>query len=231
MTIQSPDLASRALSFFQGVLGRARGARSTDIPRVDDAAFRRYANYFTSQVERLNAGLVDGRITIEEWQLAMRTEIEQLNTTAYVIGRGGVGEMDSEDINQLNTIVDRQLAFVDNWANELKSGGMPSQAAMNSRAGLYLGSANAAIERGSTERLGVPALPFYPAEDTQCHGNCRCRWNIVAVPGGFDCTWERAADDSCPTCLAREAVANPLQIRNGIVQPFNEAGTIYVKGA
>lgn len=228
MTLQTSSIAERALTFFQGVLGRARTEAGRDIPRVDSALFARYANYFTRQTQALNAALVDGRITVEDWQAGMREATEQLNSTAYVIGRGGVGEMDAEDMAQLNRIVDRQLAFVDNWANELRTGGIPSGAALNARSDLYLSASNAALQNGTTQRLGLPNLPSFPGVgDTICRTRCACRWRIVRVEGdgNWNCFWLRTSDvESCETCISRERVWNPLQIRNGVIQPFDATG-------
>ena len=88
---------------------------------------------------------------------------------------------------------------------------------ISNRARLYAGAGNELFERVlQTAQLEVE-LPFFPADRTLCRTSCKCRWDIVAVAGGFDCFWKLAAAEHCDTCLPRAVVANPLRIREGAI--------------
>lgn len=51
--------------------------------------------------------------------------------------------------------------------------------------------------------------------------NCGCSWEVQtldATKGDFDAYWRRSKDDSCDTCLERERLWNPVEIRGWELQ-------------
>lgn len=53
------------------------------------------------------------------------------------------------------------------------------------------------------------------------NSNCKCSWEVVEVDadaGDYDAYWRRASDDSCQSCLEREARWSPVRIRGGVLQ-------------
>lgn len=209
-------------SIFQGIVNRV--TRTTTAPRVDSGAFRTYANYYVSQVNRFADDLGNGDITTDVWLSQMRTAIHDLHLTAYVIGAGGLDNITSDDLNNVAAIVNVQYGYLDNWATELRAkveGHMgtllPNDVqAVKSRAQLYLMAANATLQAATTSAMGLPDLPAYPGDcSTECCSRDKCVWVFRKVPGGWDCTWKLNPAEHCPTCLARAQAWNPLQIRDG----------------
>lgn len=50
------------------------------------------------------------------------------------------------------------------------------------------------------------------------NSNCKCTWRIevlAAEQGNYDAYWERNVEDSCQTCIEREAQWSPVRIRGG----------------
>jgi len=78
-----------------------------------------------------------------------------------------------------------------------------------------------------TLALGLPVLPAYPRDNTsECLMNDACRWVIVPTgPNSWDCYWRLTPGvESCPNCLKRAEVWNPLVITDGVIQPFDARG-------
>jgi hypothetical protein len=95
------------------------------------------------------------------------------------------------------------------------------------RAALYAGAITGLFYATVSRVLGLPDLPAQPGVLTSCLTHCHCRWDIVTLAGNgnWDCYWiiDRAVEN-CPECIRRSEEFNPLQIRNGIIQPFNPIG-------
>jgi hypothetical protein len=135
-----------------------------------------------------------------------------------------------------------QVAYLNNWYLAItpnliiqQDGGgsedglyTPTQAQLEARAALYAEAARATYFRIRARGLGLPPMPFLPGIGTQCHANCKCRWDFVKLgeQGDWDCYWRRAPVDSCETCLTREAVASPLRVRRGVILPYDATGTM-----
>lgn len=77
--------------------------------------------------------------------------------------------------------------------------------------------------------VGTPLYDLEVAEDHSFvvegmiahNSNCGCSWRIEVVDdeaGDYDAYWERSKDDSCATCLEREAQWSPVRIRGGLLE-------------
>ena len=212
-------------SIQQGILNRL--TRPIEAPRVDTGAFGRYARYYTQQAGRLADALGEGDITTDQWLLAMEDQIAKLHTTAYTIGVGGIDNLTANDLQIIQSIIDKQDGFLTAWANDLRvqverhmGTLLPADVQkVKNRANLYLNAANATLQRSTAEAMGIPELPAYPGDgSTQCLTSDKCSWKFKKVAGGWDCTWGLHPAEHCPTCLARSHAWNPLRVRNGVIE-------------
>lgn len=195
---------------------------------VGITAFAVYAGYYKTQVDNLADDLVSGKITVDEWEAGMETELQKLHTTAYIIGIGGIALASAEAFATIATIVETQSEFLRKWAAELRKEATHSAAKIKARAAMYLNAANATLLIALTDSLGLPRLPAYPGERSHCLVNCRCSWNIQRVAGGWNCTWVVNHDgETCPECVARGNTWNPLRIRSGVIQNAGGIGLYF----
>ena len=214
------DIAARLLTAISGRLAQPA-------PRLPDDASARldvYLDYFRQRVLQLAANLAYNRISLEAWREEMLIEIQRLHLTASVLGRGGMSDMSQGELMQALEYAEDQIRYLDRWAEQMKQE-IPGLDEIANRALLYAGAASATYHAARQRRIGLPKLPAQPAERTKCHTNCGCAWEIEVVNvemGDYNCYWRRHKDDSCETCLTREAVWGPLLVRGGRILPYND---------
>lgn len=163
-------------------------------------------------IDTLTDGLIGGQVTPTEWhnQVSIELFAHHLATFAQASGR------DEKDVLEaVKEIVGKQIDYLNNFTDQIEAGDYDDREnALRARAAMYSGSLKQSLWAGKTD--GWP-LPFMPAEDTECHNNCLCGWRVDVLDeeaGDADAHWERHANDSCSTCMAREA-DNPYEIRGG----------------
>jgi hypothetical protein len=205
------------------------GLPSARLPSRD--AFRRYAAHFDEQTSKLIDQLASGELSVDAWLTAMEKEVNGLHTTAYVLGVGGVQNMTQEDLDHVQVITDRQMVYLRRWADQIRAdlaaGNEINYEAMKPRARLYRNAANATLQNATTAHMGIPDLPAYSGDGTsECLTNDACSWRIEKLPGdgNFDAYWTLSEAEHCETCLKRAQVWNPLQIRAGVIQPYDATG-------
>lgn len=165
--------------------------------------------------------LATGELNVQQWRGLMAIEIRNLHVAARVMGAGGFGNLTEADLVAIEKAVREQLNYLTRWAQQLGSMDSISEDQVRIRASLYGGASNETYFRAYVAAAGVPDLPFYPAQKTECRTNCGCGWDIKPLEGqgNFDAYWRRHKNDSCTTCIARERACNPLQIRGGSYEP------------
>jgi len=173
------------------------------------------------RMRRLIEALLAGSLLLTAWRLRMRTEIRRLHF-AIVIIAGGDLDNDPELRRRVLLEVEQQMRYLERWVMQLQAKELTPEleAAMTNRASLYAVSALRSFEIGHTRSLGLPFMPFYPKDRTLCKMGCCCRWRYEQVRGNgnWNCYWELdPLCDHCGTCLARERVCYPLQVRGGVI--------------
>lgn len=193
-----------------------------------EVVIHQFQRDFDDRTALINKRLVEGDIRLSQWQGLIGIEIRTLHLSAAVTAVGGFANLTPSILLEVERTVQIQLNYLRAWAQQLAGqmttlDGAPdelSETQLNNRVKLYGGASNATFQKQLVASYGVPELPFYPAERTDCMTNCGCAWDIVQLEGegNYDCFWRRGKTDSCNTCRYRERVANPLQVRGGALQ-------------
>mgnify|MGYP005825468063 CR=1 FL=1 len=175
-----------------------------------------FSDATVAEARRLTAEVPNGQEMLGTWLVKMRELTKQTYIDQYVLGRGGRAQMTQSDWGKLGALVKRQYQFLQGMAYDAAAGTMTG-AQMEARAGLYARGANAAYEMASASAAGIPRLPCYPADgNSVCKSNCKCTWDIVALPDRWEATWVLGeVDKHCPDCVSHANTWNPLVIPRG----------------
>lgn len=193
--------------------------------QLDTRKLDRIQQLYFIEVNRLADELAKGQISIEQWRFEMQAEIRITQTTARMAGKG-TRRLSTADKAAIEGKVQEQYAYLDNWVRQLRKQEVINAQAVASRARMYGRATAHMFNEGYTASFGLPAMPAQPGVRTDCLSNCGCNWDIVMLDGSgnADSFWRRHKLDSCKTCIRREREFNPLQIRGGVIQPFNTRG-------
>lgn len=169
----------------------------------------------TAKIRALFARLMAKEITFEAWYALMAKLLGRYSLAALMVGLGRV-ELTDQDLLISWELMHGQLQYLEGFKAVMQNAAefMPG---WESRAASYAKAIKVPYWKGKTKMLPLPAMP---AEGTQCHNNCGCAWDIQPIDesrGDYDCYWQRHKDDSCQTCLEREAQWKPVQIRGGVL--------------
>jgi hypothetical protein len=157
------------------------------------------------------AGVTSGHLSADGFQAEMVRRLFEGQLAAYLVGSQG-DTLSPQAERLIKDAVKAQLPYLDRFADEIAANGW--REALAARAQLYAGSIKPTFWRARA--FGLP-LPYWPAQDTACMGNCRCEWRIDWLDQenlDADCTWVRGHGDSCSTCIDRAAQPT-IRIREG----------------
>lgn len=167
--------------------------------------------------------LVNGTLSLPEWQRAMREDIKREYIRQYLAGRGGVNAMTQREYGILGQMLRDQWRYMDGFSADIAAGryGDPGEmnlAQIQARARLYIHAGHEAFERGKLEAMGLPQMPAYPADGSAiCLTNDRCLWNIKEATNGWNAVWRlEPTAEHCETCLDRAMAWNPLFVPKGM---------------
>ena len=176
---------------------------------------------FGNDVTLLIQSLQNGMITSEAWYTEMRRLLARYHIQAMQIGTG-LQQLPEGAIDLLQKSLDFQDEYLDNFRMVIQA--TPDfNPAWVARALMYVGSIKVPYWEGRIyQEVGrfLP-LPAMPAQGTQCMNNCGCTWEVRTLDadnGDYDAFWRRNLDDSCQTCIERESMWNPVQIRGGMLK-------------
>jgi len=236
MMVDEKELDERRYQYYLGLVAQImallqnRTPVPSTPPPVERAfdALRRYEAGFERRARGMAEEVAAGRLSIPEFRDRMADEIRYLHITAAAIARGRLAALTPEDVIAVNQAVERQRRYLDRWTQSMLDPTPTDVTHLASRAAMYASAGRATMSAIHAAAIGMPELPFHPGDRTECLTHCGCRWTPVKLDGdgNWDVFWTRAKDDSCRTCLAREAACSPLRIRGGLIMPFNATGTI-----
>lgn len=191
-------------------------------PNLD--ALERLTNQQVARFQTLTQQRIDGDLTESRWYREMGNTINAGNIAASAIAKGGIQYLDSQDYQQIEQDNEIHYGYLTKYRREFTD---LSSAQVLDRSGLYGGAVTGRYWKAFTKSLGMPPLPAMPSILCTCKNRCKCHWNFIQLPGqgNWDCQW-RVTENviHCDECSQRQRTFNPLQIRNGIVQPFNPNG-------
>lgn len=153
---------------------------------------------------------------IEEWGNKFAEAIALYHQSAAVVGNNGEPLTEEQSLKIGDTVA-TQIQYLTDFALRIRTDKDFDRSQLV-RADMYANATRQSLFQAVTKFLPLPAMP---AEGTLCYTNCKCGWRIETIDEAnedYDCYWERSANDSCPTCVARARRWNPLRIRGGIIE-------------
>lgn len=175
----------------------------------------RIAALLARDIAAATRALVSGG-SVDAWERQMVEAIARGHTAATIAGtaeRLGVAA-GSKLLNERNlsraerqaikAAVTGQLPYLRKFAADVRAGRL-SDAQIAARAGLYAGAVRATWGAARWAGAGLPAMPGDGS--TECLTQCGCSW-AFRDDGYY---WERGKNDSCPTCISREAQWRPYR--------------------
>lgn len=89
------------------------------------------------RVRALSDGLRSGGVTLDEWHLAMRSEVKAVHLYNAAAAKGGWGQMTPADYGRVGAVVRGQYAYLDRFAGEIAAGAQALDGRMLQRAEMY----------------------------------------------------------------------------------------------
>lgn len=152
--------------------------------------------------------------TVANWERRMLDAIARGHAAAAIAGtaeRLGVAagskllnerNLSRAERDEIRRAVADQVPYLRGFATDVQAGRL-SDAQIAARAGLYAGATRATWGKARWSGAGLPAMPGDGS--SECLTQCGCAW--AYRDGAY--YWERGKNDSCPTCISREARWRP----------------------
>lgn len=156
----------------------------------------------TREIAALGEDLRNGRIPLEDWQVAMREQLKSQHLSSAALARGGFDQMTQADYGRVGGQVASQYRYLNNFVSQIKEG-LPFDGGFTNRVKLYSEAARTTYEStardvaddgGAGEErnlLGpadhcdeclsltddgwVPIGTMPPPGRRECGNNCKCR--------------------------------------------------------
>lgn len=156
----------------------------------------------TQDIRALAQQLVDGTLTIAQWQSRMQGDLKALYVACGVAAGGGFAQMSQSDYGYLGSLIKPQYQYLRDFAAQIASGQQAMDGSLVARSALYAQAArgifyamaqNLAQEGGCTQARRVlggydhcngcvtqaakgwqPLADLVFIGDTECLSNCRC---------------------------------------------------------
>lgn len=173
----------------------------------------RIAALVARDIAAITRELLDGG-TVANWERRMLEAIARGHAAAAIAGtaeRLGIAagskllnerNLSRAERDEIKRAVAGQAPYLRGFAADVAAGRL-SDAQIAARAGLYAGATRATWGKARWSGAGLPAMPGDGS--TECLTQCGCAW--AYRDGAY--YWERGKDDSCPTCISREARWRP----------------------
>lgn len=98
------------------------------------------------QMNALTQQLIDGGISLADWQTGMMQQIKITHTTSAALSQGGWAAMTQSDWGATGQLIRAQYDYLRNFAAEIASGKQPLDGRALVRADLYADAANGTYE-------------------------------------------------------------------------------------
>jgi hypothetical protein len=167
-----------------------------------------YLEEVTELIDDYATMLDEGRWTTATFESEMRRRLKNAYVAEYTLGKGGVERMTQSDYGRIGNMLKTQYKYLRSYLDDVAAGRETKGTAAN-RARNFLGSARSAFSRGRGRGRDID-LPYHPGDGgTECHGNCRCYWDIQEDDTEVRAYWIKTANESCAGCDSRSAESSP----------------------
>ena len=120
----------------------------TQVRQALDIALDRSRN----EVARLSRELVNGRLSLADWQVQVARELKSMHLASAALAKGGWAQMTQSDFGKVGATCKREYQYLATFAAQVKSGEQRLDGSLVARANLYAqaprGTYHAIEERG-----------------------------------------------------------------------------------
>lgn len=153
---------------------RFRGANGQWVPRgAVTGALNRVIQRSENRVRVGANAYRKGKITGDDFQLLLRTELKQTHIAAYAAGKGGFKQLTKADYGRLGSVLKKQYAYLDRFMADLAAGEVTLDGRFLQRAMLYVKQARTSYylaDRASQEVAGMTQEHNVKANADNCEG-------------------------------------------------------------
>ena len=134
------------------------------------------------RIDALASQLRRGEIDLISWQVRMAREVKNVQLYSAAMAKGGWAQLSNADLGRVGQAVRAQLEYLNNFANEIRSGRQRLNGTINSRAELYVHAGRGLYERTRRAEL---VLRGYDRERSLRHSGDSCAGCIEAEALGW----------------------------------------------
>lgn len=163
-------------------------------------------------LEQLTRQLYGGRISLQQWELAVAAELKDAHLANAMFARGGQSAMNSQALGRVGGNLADEFRWLQKFAEGIADGRVSEASAIN-RIGNYGRACEQAytrewaLQRRRAEWRSLPRLNQVPRDGkTQCKGGCNCE--ITEHDDGLH--WDLNPGETCDDCRAL-ATGGPYQ--------------------
>lgn len=154
------------------------------------------------KAQTLGQQLIDGKVTLADWQGQMTSNLKTLHVAMGVAGNGGFQNTSSADFGFIGSLIKKQYAYLRDFAKQIADGVQALNGSLLARAALYVQAARSTFEfvvarasgnGGATQSRSVLGIADHckecvseaakgwveigsliPIGERLCKTNCRC---------------------------------------------------------
>jgi hypothetical protein len=190
---------------YDPISGRYRGENGRFLNKAAiEALVDGRINKLSTQLRDFTRRLIDGNITIDQWQGSVREALKPAHLQAAMVGVGGKDSLSQADYGRIGQRLRSEYSYLQNFASDILAGRVSAPMAL-ARIGLYAESVRGSYWEGTTirqEKQGyslmrrildsqaqhcqdcidhaargiapIGSLPM-PGQRCACRSRCRCR--------------------------------------------------------
>jgi hypothetical protein len=190
---------------YDPISGRYRGENGRFLSKAAiEALVDGRIKKLNGQLQDFTRRLIDGNITIDQWQGSVREALKPAHLQAAMVGAGGKDALSQSDYGRLGQRLRSEYSYLQNFASDILAGRVSGAMAL-ARVGLYAESVRGSYWEGTTirqEKQGyslmrrildsqaqhcqdcidhaargiapIGSLPM-PGQRCACRSRCRCR--------------------------------------------------------
>lgn len=190
---------------YDPISGRYRGENGRFLSqKAIEALIDGRVNKLSTQLKDFTNRLIDGSITIDQWQGSVREALKPAHIQATMVGAGGKAAISQADYGRIGQKLRAEYAYLQKFASGLLANSISPPMAL-ARIGLYAESVRASFWEGTAIRQGrqgyslmqrildsqaahcqdclfysakgvvsIGSLPL-PGQRCECRSRCRCR--------------------------------------------------------